>query len=53
MYDIDLPRPRPEGITIEKKYFDIVATIKKRIVQDVEKQKEEGVYQSQAYSTVS
>jgi NitT/TauT family transport system ATP-binding protein len=53
MYDIDLPRPRPEGITIEKKYFEIVATIKKRIVQDVEKQKEEGVYQSQAYSTVS
>ncbi len=52
-YDIDLPRPRPEGITMEKRYFDIVAKIKKRIVQDVEKQKEEGVYQSQAYSTVT
>ena len=52
-YDIDLPRPRPEGITMEKKYFDIVASIKKKIVQDVEKQKEEGVYASQAYSTVT
>ena len=53
VYDIDLPRPRPEGITMDKKYFDIVAEIKKKIVQDVEKQKEEGVYASQAYSTVT
>ena len=53
VYDIDLPRPRPEGITMEKRYFDIVAEIKRRIVQDVEKQKEEGVYASQAYSTVT
>jgi NitT/TauT family transport system ATP-binding protein len=53
IYDIDLPRPRPEGIIMEKRYFDIVAKIKKRIVKDVEKQKEEGVYQSQAYSTVT
>jgi hypothetical protein len=30
-----------------------VAKIKKKIVQDVERQKEEGVYQSQAYSTVT
>jgi NitT/TauT family transport system ATP-binding protein len=52
-FDIDLPRPRPEGIMMEQRYFDIVAKIKKRIVQDVEKQKEEGVYQSQAYSTVT
>jgi len=52
-YDIKLPRPRPEGITMEKRYFDIVAKIKKRIVKDVERQKEEGVYQSQAYSTVT
>ena len=52
-FDIDLPRPRPEGITMEQKYFDIVATIKRKIVQDVEKQKEEGVYASQAYSTVT
>jgi len=53
VYDIDLPRPRPVGITMEKKYFEIVAEIKKRIVNDVEKQKEEGVYESQAYSTVT
>ncbi len=53
LYDIDLPRPRPEGITMEQRYFDIVAEIKRRIVSDVEKQKEEGVYQSQAYSTVT
>lgn len=53
VFDIDLPRPRPEGITMEHKYFEIVAEIKKRIVKDVEKQKEEGVYQSQAYSTVT
>jgi NitT/TauT family transport system ATP-binding protein len=53
VFDIDLPRPRPEGITMEERYFDIVAQIKKKIVQDVEKQKEEGVYMSQAYSTVT
>jgi NitT/TauT family transport system ATP-binding protein len=53
VFDINLPRPRPEGITMEKRYFDIVAKIKKRIVKDVEKQKEEGVYQSQAWSTVT
>jgi NitT/TauT family transport system ATP-binding protein len=52
-FEIDLPRPRPEGIMMEPRYFDIVAKIKRRIVQDVEKQKEEGVYQSQAYSTVT
>jgi NitT/TauT family transport system ATP-binding protein len=53
MFHIKLPRPRPEGITMEQRYFDIVAKIKKKIVEDVEKQKEEGVYQSQAYSTVT
>lgn len=53
VFDIDLPRPRPEGITMEQKYFEIVAEIKKKIVNDVEKQKEEGLYQSQAYSTVT
>jgi len=53
VFDIDLPRPRPEGITMEKRYFDIVAEIKRCIVRDVEKQKEAGVYQSQAYSTVT
>jgi NitT/TauT family transport system ATP-binding protein len=53
VFDIDLPRPRPEGITMEKKYFEIVAEIKRQIVKDVEKQKEEGVYQSQAYSTIT
>ncbi len=53
VYDIDLPRPRPEGITMDKKYFEIVTEIKRKIVKDVEKQKEEGIYQSQAYSTVT
>jgi NitT/TauT family transport system ATP-binding protein len=53
VYDIDLPRPRPEGITMEKKYFEIVSEIKKTIVKDVEKQKEEGLYKSQAYSSVT
>jgi NitT/TauT family transport system ATP-binding protein len=53
VFDIDLPRPRPEGITMEQRYFDIVAEIKRRIVIDVEKQKEEGVYASQAYSTIT
>ena len=52
-FDIDLPRPRPEGITTTKKYFDIVTEIKKKIVSDVKKQKEEGVYKSQAFSTVT
>ncbi len=53
VFDIDLPRPRPEGITMEKRFFDIVAEIKKTIVKDVEKQKREGKYQSQAYSTIT
>jgi NitT/TauT family transport system ATP-binding protein len=53
VFDIDLPRPRPEGITVSKKYFEIVSEIKKKIVSDVEKQKKEGVYQSQAFSTVT
>jgi len=52
-FDIDLPRPRPEGITMEDRYFKIVAQIKRKIVLDVEKQKEEGTYKSQAYSTVT
>jgi hypothetical protein len=38
---------------MDQKYFEIVAEIKRRIVKDVERQKEEGVYQSQAYSTVT
>ncbi len=53
VFHIDLPRPRPEGITMERKYFEIVAEIKRKIVQDVEKQKQEGTYASQAYSTVT
>jgi NitT/TauT family transport system ATP-binding protein len=53
IFDIDLPRPRPEGITMDQMYFEIVAKIKRRIVRDVEQQKEEGVYKSQAYSTVT
>jgi len=53
VFDIDLPRPRPEGITMDKRFFEIVAEIKRTIVKDVEKQKKEGKYQSQAYSTVT
>ncbi len=53
MFEIELPRPRPEGITMEDRFFRIVAEIKKKIVQDVEQQKREGKYASQAYSTVT
>ncbi len=53
VFDIDLPRPRPSGITMETKFFNIVAKIKKKIVDDVEAQKKEGSYKSQAYSTVT
>jgi NitT/TauT family transport system ATP-binding protein len=53
IFDIDLPQPRPEGITMEDRYFKIVAEIKKKITLDVEQQKREGKYQSQAYSTVT
>ena len=53
IFDIDLPRPRPEGITMEDRYFKIVAEIKRKIVLDVEKQKRDGTYASQAYSTVT
>ena len=52
-FDIDLPRPRPPGITMEDRYFKIVAEIKKKIVMDVEQQKRAGKYSSQAYSTVT
>ena len=52
-FDINLPRPRPQDITMEKRFFDIVAEIKRTIVKDVEKQKKEGKYQSQAYSTIT
>jgi NitT/TauT family transport system ATP-binding protein len=53
MVAIDLPRPRPKGITMENRFFRIVAEIKKKIVLDVEQQKREGKYTSQAYSTVT
>jgi NitT/TauT family transport system ATP-binding protein len=53
VFNIDLPRPRPEGITMERKYFEIVAEIKRKIVSDVEEQKRQGLYKSQAYSTVT
>jgi NitT/TauT family transport system ATP-binding protein len=53
LYDIDLPRPRPADIQMDRKFFDIVAEIKRKIVSDVEKQKKEGKYASQAYSTVT
>lgn len=53
IFNIDLPRPRPEGITMDRAFFDIVAKIKRVIVKDVEKQKIEGDYKSQAYSTIT
>jgi NitT/TauT family transport system ATP-binding protein len=53
VFHIDLPRPRPEGITMESRYFEIVAEIKRKIVKDVEQQKKEGKYTSQAFSTVT
>jgi NitT/TauT family transport system ATP-binding protein len=53
VFHIDLPRPRPPGITMERKYFEIVAEIKRKIVHDVEEQKRQGLYTSQAYSTVT
>lgn len=52
-FDIDLPRPRLKDITIKQEFFNIVIEIKKKIEKDVEKQKKEGIYQSQAYSTVT
>lgn len=53
IFNIDLPRPRPEGITMEMRYFNIVTEIKRKIVDDVEKQKKAGKYKSQAFSTVA
>jgi len=53
IFDIDLPRPRPEGIQMETRFFQIVAEIKRKIVHDVEKQKQAGTYSSQAFSTVT
>ncbi len=52
-FNIDLPRPRPAGITMDKIFFEIVAKIKKKIVDDVEAQKKAGKYASQAFSTVA
>jgi NitT/TauT family transport system ATP-binding protein len=53
LYDIDLPRPRHVDIQMDQKFFEIVAEIKRKIVSDVEKQKKEGKYASQAYSTIT
>ncbi len=53
VFSVDLPRPRPEDITLEPSFFNIVSAIKKNITHDVELQKKNGAYQSQAYSTVS
>lgn len=53
VFHIDLPRPRPADITMDRRYFEIVAEIKRRIVSDVEEQKRQGKYASQAYSTVT
>ncbi len=53
VFNIDLPRPRPPEITMEEVFFEKVKEIKMTITKDVEKQKKEGEYQSQAYSTVT
>jgi NitT/TauT family transport system ATP-binding protein len=53
VFHIDLPRPRPEDVTMQSRYFEIVSDIKRKIVKDVEQQKREGKYASQAYSTVT
>lgn len=34
-FNIDLPRPRPEGITMDRVFFDIVAGIKRIITKDI------------------
>jgi NitT/TauT family transport system ATP-binding protein len=53
LYEIDLPRPRHVDIQMDQRFFEIVARIKRKIVEDVEKQKQEGKYSSQAYSTIT
>jgi NitT/TauT family transport system ATP-binding protein len=53
LYEIDLPRPRHVDIQMDRSFFEIVAEIKRKIVSDVEKQKKEGKYASQAYSTIT
>ena len=53
VFPIDLPRPRPDDVTMQSRYFEIVSEIKRKIVKDVEQQKHEGKYASQAYSTVT
>ncbi len=53
VFHIDLPRPRPEDVTMQSRYFEIVSEIKRKIVKDVEEQKKAGKYASQAYSTVT
>jgi NitT/TauT family transport system ATP-binding protein len=53
LYDIDLPRPRHVDIQMDRRFFEIVAQIKRKIVSDVEKQKQEGKYSSQAFSTIT
>lgn len=51
-FDIDLPRPRPKGIMMQQEFFNIVATIKQSISDEVEKQKAEGEYESEQFSTI-
>ncbi|MCL5072133.1 MAG: ABC transporter ATP-binding protein [Actinobacteria bacterium] len=53
VFTINLPRPRPEHILIDRKFYDIVLEIKTLITEDVEKQKRAGLYQGQAYSTIT
>ncbi len=52
-YDIDLPRPRSLEITMERTFFDIVADIKKTIINNVNEKKAAGKYKSQEYSTIT
>ncbi|MCF7928778.1 MAG: ABC transporter ATP-binding protein [Spirochaetales bacterium] len=50
-FTIDLPRPRPEGTMMTQDFFNIVATIKQSISDEVKKQKQSGEYQTEKYST--
>ncbi len=53
VYTIDLPRPRPLSITTERRFFDIVAEIKRTIYEDVQHVAEAGDYEIDRFSRVS
>jgi NitT/TauT family transport system ATP-binding protein len=53
IYPIDLPRPRPLSLTTERRFFDIVAEIKRTIYEDVKHASEVGDYEIDRFSRVS